>query len=269
MDGLSNFSILNYNFIMLEVKNLKKTFIKKDQKTKEKSEVGVFDISFNATEGKVFGLIGANGAGKTTTMRILADLTSPHSGEILLDRKHYSETKDIKSMLGFVSGETQIFDRLTPIEILTLFAEVAGLSKTEITNRISMLIEKLGMKEFAHLPAGKFSTGMKQKVSIARALVTDAKVLIFDEVTNGLDIFASRAVKEIIKDLKKEGKIIVYSTHIMPDADELCDEVLIIHKGREVVKGELNKLKIDDKVKNLEELFFKKINEIDPEADLS
>jgi sodium transport system ATP-binding protein len=241
---------------MLEVKNLKKTFDRVDTKTRQKSKVGIFDISFNAEEGKIFGLIGANGAGKTTTMRILASLTSQHSGEVLLDGKIYSKIPNIKMQISFVSGETQIYDRLTPYETMKLFGEFAGLNKKDLSDRINNLAEKLDMRDFMNDTCGSFSTGMKQKVSIARALVTNPKVLIFDEITNGLDIFASRAVKDQIKELKAEGKIILYSTHIMPDADELCDNIAILHKGNMLEYGNVTDLRKKYKKEKIEDIFF-------------
>lgn len=242
---------------MLEVKNLTKTFKKKDQKTKEIQEVGINNVSFTAKPGRIFGLLGANGAGKTTTMRIIADLTSPHSGEILLDGKRYKDIKDIKMQIGFVSGETQIFDRLTPYEILKTFGQLAEFSKEMIEERITSLSEMLQMKDFLHTKSSGFSTGMKQKVSIARALITDPKVLIFDEITNGLDIFAARAAKDLVKKLRDEDRIIIYTSHIMPDADELCDDIAIIHKGKIILDGEKKNLFKENKVERAEDLFFK------------
>lgn len=241
---------------MLEVKKLTKLFIRIDKKTKEKSKVGIRNVTFNAKAGRIFGLIGANGAGKTTTMRIIANLTYPHSGEIILDGQEYKRIHNIKRKLGFVSGETQVYDRLTPYEIMKMFGEFSGLKNNELENRINEIAEKLNMQDFLNDICINFSTGMKQKTSIARALVTSPEVLIFDEVTNGLDIFASRAVKDQILELKKEGKIILYSTHIMLDAEELCDDMAIIHKGEILATGDVKDLKKNFKKNSIEEIFF-------------
>lgn len=241
---------------MLEVKNLTKQFKKVDQKTKKKSYVGIKNLSFEAQEGRIFGLIGANGAGKTTSMRIIANLTFPHSGEIVLDGKSYKKTKNLKMLVSFVSGETQVFDRLTGYEILSLFGEFAGFKGKELKNRIDELVEKLNMGDFINMLCINYSTGMKQKVSIARALITDPKVLVFDEVTNGLDIFASKAVREQVKELKNEGKVILYSTHIMSDAEELCDDIAIIHKGELLESGDVKSLKAKYKKETIEDIFF-------------
>ncbi len=241
---------------MLEVKNITKLFTRVDKKTKHKSKVGIKNVSFNAKPGRIFGLIGANGAGKTTTMRIVANLTYPHDGEILLDDKKYPSIPNLKKKLGFVSGETQVYDRLTPYEIMRLFGEFSDIKPKELEARIEEISNKLGMNEFLNDTCINFSTGMKQKTSIARALVTNPEVIIFDEVTNGLDIFASRAVKDQILQLKSEGRIILYSTHIMPDAEELCDDIAIIHKGEILDQGEVKALKAKYKLNTIEEIFF-------------
>lgn len=241
---------------MLKVENITKLFTRTDKKTKQKSKVGIKGVSFEAKPGRIFGLIGANGAGKTTTMRIIANLTYPHSGDITLDGQQYKKIHNLKMKLGFVSGETQVFDRLTPYEIMKMFGEFSGIKSADLENRIIEISQKLGMEEFLNDVCINFSTGMKQKTSIARALVTNPEVIIFDEVTNGLDIFASRAVKDQILKLKDEGRIILYSTHIMPDAEELCDDVAIIHKGEILAKGEVKELKKQFKKDSIEQIFF-------------
>jgi sodium transport system ATP-binding protein len=241
---------------MLEVKNLTKTFTRTDKKNNTKTTVGIHDLNFQANQGRVFGLIGANGAGKTTTMRIVANLTYPHSGEITLNQQPYANINDIKMRVSFVSGETQVYDRLTPFEIMNLFGRFANLSGKSLEDKIRFIADKLDMNEFLHDVCLNFSTGMKQKVSIARALVTDPEILIFDEVTNGLDIFASRAVKEQILALKAEGKTILYSTHIMSDAEDLCDDIAILHNGRILDTGKVSDLKQKYSLQKIEEIFF-------------
>jgi len=241
---------------MLEVQNLTKLFTRTDKKTKEKSSVGIRNISFNAQKGRIFGLIGANGAGKTTTMRIIANLTYPHQGELKLDDQPYNKIYNLKMKLGFVSGETQVYDRLTPYEIMKMFGEFSSIKSNELEKRIIEISDKLGMNDFLNDICINFSTGMKQKTSIARALVTNPEVIIFDEVTNGLDIFASRAVKDQILKLKAEGRIILYSTHIMPDAEELCDDIAIIHKGEMLTTGKVEDLKKEYKKDTIEDIFF-------------
>lgn len=245
---------------MLKVENITKQFNRLDKKTKKKTKVGISNVSFEAKPGKIFGLIGANGAGKTTTMRIVANLTNPHSGTIYLNNIRYKEIRDIKKKVSFVSGETQVYDRQTPYEIMEMFGKFSAIKSDVLQKRIKELSSKLGMDDFLNDVCINFSTGMKQKTSIARALITDPEVLIFDEVTNGLDIFASRSVKDQILELKKDNRIILYSTHIMPDADELCDEIAIIHKGEILDSGSVQDLKDKYNAKNIEEIFFDLVN---------
>lgn len=241
---------------MLTVNGLTKSYTKKNEQTGETRQVGIFDLTFSAKPGVIFGLIGANGAGKTTTMRMVAGLTQPHSGVISLADKPYSKIANIKQKVALVSGETNVFDRTTPREILTMFGQASGVEKAELKQKISELSEKLQMQDFLDERTNNFSTGMKQKTSIARALVTEPEILIFDEITNGLDIFASQSVKQIVQDLAAEGKIVLYSTHIMPDADELCEELAIVHKGHLVTSGTKAELLAKYKQQNVKDLFF-------------
>lgn len=239
---------------MLEVKGLTKIYSKTNESTGEKRQTGIFNLDLVAKAGSIFGLIGANGAGKTTTMRIIAGLTKAQEGSITLNGKNYKEINNLKQKVALVSGETNIYDRTTPREILKLFGSAAGLSNKELNKKIDELSQTLQMTDFLDEQTNNFSTGMKQKTSIARALVTNPDVLIFDEVTNGLDIFASRSVKQIVKGLSQQGRIILYSTHIMPDADELCDELAIIHKGKLLKSG--SKKELLSNHQNIESLFF-------------
>jgi len=242
---------------MLEVKHLTKIFNKKDAHTKTVTQVGVKDISFVAQPGRICGFIGANGAGKTSTMRMLAGLTQPDSGQISLYGQPYKNLKDLKKKISFVSAETQIFDRLTPHEILSFYGQLADIPQKELEKNIDELAEKLEMKTFLDTRCAQFSTGMKQKVSLARGLITQPSVLIFDEVTNGLDIFASQALKDIIKELKADHRIIMYSTHTMPDADELCDDVAVIHEGMIKAVGAVSELHKKYHTTKIHDLFFK------------
>ena len=253
---------------MLEVRNLTKLFNRIDKKTKKSSKVGITNISFTANEGRIFGLLGANGAGKTTTMRMIADLTYPQSGEILLDGKLYKEIRNLKMQISFVSGETQVYDRLTGFEVIELFGKISGLNERSLKIKIDELIQKLEMSDFINDVCSNYSTGMKQKVSIARALITDPKVLVFDEVTNGLDIFASKSVRDQIRLLRDEGKIIVYSTHIMPDAEELCDDIAILHRGEVLISGSKDEIKQKTGEKTVQDIFFKIVEEKDPKFEI-
>lgn len=244
------------DFVMLSVSNLTKHFTQKDQKTKSVRTVGINDITFSVSPGRILGLVGPNGAGKTTTMRIIAGLTNPQKGVVQLNNKNTASIKGYKKHVSLISAETQPYDRLTPREQLELAYRLAGLNIRLMKETIQNLSHELTMDDFLDKPNLSFSSGMKQKISIARGLVTNPDIVVFDEVTNGLDIFAARAVKEQVLKLKDAGKHIIFSTHILSDADELCDDIVVIHKGvvREI--GEKKALLKKYKVGDLEELFF-------------
>lgn len=244
---------------ILSVKNLTKTFDKLDIKTKKLSKIGIWDLNFEAQTGKIFGLLGANGAGKTTTLRILAGLMKPDQGEIYLGSENYSKITNLHKKISLISGETQIYDRLTCREILTSFARLADFSDSQTNGKIQELSQVFEMESFLDTPIESFSTGMRQKISIARGLITDPEVILFDEITNGLDILVSRKVKNYILELAKKGKIIIFSTHIMPDADELCDQIAIINQGKLLENTSKDSLKKKYQTNNLEEIFFQVI----------
>jgi sodium transport system ATP-binding protein len=241
---------------MLTITNLTKTYTQKDQKTKQKRIVGIDSLTFTVKPGRVLGLVGPNGAGKTTTMRIIAGLTTAHSGTVALDSKDITKISGYKKQVSLISAETQAYDRLTPREQLQLAYRLANQPEETIFKNINQLAARLDMMDFIDRPNQSFSSGMKQKISIARGLVTHPDIVVFDEVTNGLDIFAAKAVKEEIKVLKKQQKHIIFSTHILSDADELCDDIAIIHQGKMVLFGTKSELLIEYKAANLEELFF-------------
>jgi sodium transport system ATP-binding protein len=246
---------------MLKILNLSKQFDQKDQKTKTSRKVGIKDISFDVTPGRVLGLVGPNGAGKTTTMRIISALTKPHSGDVLLDGKSTLGDRFYKSKVSLISSETQPYERLTAREQLNMAYQLADLPKNEQDRVVDELATELEMTDFIDKPNQSFSSGMKQKINIARGLVTNPDILVFDEVTNGLDIFAARAVKERIRALREKGKYIVFSTHIMTDAQELCDDLVIVYQGKVLEHGDKLELLAKYKVDTVEELFFTIIKE--------
>jgi sodium transport system ATP-binding protein len=247
---------------MLAIKNLTKQFNQKDQKTKEIRKVGIHNISFEAKPGRVLGLVGPNGAGKTTTMRIIAALTKPHSGDITLNDESILGNKHYKALVSLISSETQPYERLTAREQLNLAYNLTDSDPSQQQKIINQIATELDMLDFIDKPNQSFSSGMKQKINIARGLVTNPEVLVFDEVTNGLDIFAARAVKERIRMLKTQEKYIIFSTHIMTDAQELCDDLVIMYRGKVVEQGETVKLLQKYQVPTVEELFFSIIKDI-------
>ena len=242
---------------MLQITNVSKVF-----KTKKGSVVGVDNLTFDVKKGEVFGLLGPNGAGKTTTLRMIATLMKPTSGTISVGgHDTLRESQEVRRQIGYLSNETGIYERFSPREQLQFFAEVNGMPKSEAGPRIEALIDRFGIRGFEDRQANGFSTGMKQKVSIARALVHDPSLVIFDEPTTGLDIFAARSVVQTIESLKEEGKSIILSTHIMHEVEKLCDRIGIIYKGRLYALGTLEELRAQTGLMDMDDIFFRIVGE--------
>jgi sodium transport system ATP-binding protein len=199
-----------------------------------RGEVHAVDgIDFVCRAGEVFGLLGANGAGKTTTLRMLATILTPSTGTATVMGHDVAEAPAaVRRQIGFYSASTALYPRLTARETIRYFGELGGLPRAELAARVGSLIERFGIGSYADVRVEKLSSGMKQKVSIARTVVHDPPVLIFDEPTVGLDVLSAREMREAIAGLRDEGKAILYSTHIMSEAEQLCDRIAIIHGGR-------------------------------------
>ncbi|MDD3625893.1 MAG: ATP-binding cassette domain-containing protein [bacterium] len=238
---------------MLKVQNLYKTF---EQKKKEKIEA-VRDVSFNVNPGEVYGLLGPNGAGKTTILRMISTLLKPTRGEIFVKEFNTKDSSlDVKRNLGFLSGSTALYDRLTAEEMVKYFGNLFGLEKQILNQRIEEIFSLLKMNEFRNIRCGKLSTGMKQKVSIARTLINDPPLLVLDEPTAGLDVLSAKNIIDFIKRSRDKGKAIIFSTHIMSEAEYLCDRVGILHKGKIYYEGTLSEIKQKSKVEHLQDIFF-------------
>lgn len=239
---------------MITVKNLSKKF---EEKT------AVDHLNLEIKEGEIFGLLGENGAGKTTTLRMLATMLKPTSGTILVNGFDTAkEDSKVRENIGILfGGETGLYDRLTARENIEYFGKLYDMSAKELKEQIDYLAEILDMKEYIEQRVGKFSKGMKQKVAFARSIVHHPKVLLFDEPTSGLDVTASVQVHDFIKESKKNGKTIVFSSHTMDEVEKLCDRVAIIHKGKLVVTDTLENLKKTYPQLNLTEIFTKLIGE--------
>ncbi len=219
--------------------------------------VAVDRVHFHVAAGEIFGLLGANGAGKTTLLRILATMLRPTSGTVRVGGYDVEDSSsEVRRRIGFVSNNTAIYDRMTAEEMLAFFGKLNGLDGDRLRDRTESLMETLRMNEFRKCPGAKLSTGMKQKVSIARALIHDPPVLIFDEATLGLDVMVARNLLQVIRQLRDAGKCLIFSTHIMSEVEKLCDRVAIMHRGRILDCGTLSDLGSRHGHRDVEELFF-------------
>jgi sodium transport system ATP-binding protein len=238
---------------MIHVSNLTKSF----RDLRRGTVLAVDHISFDAQRGQVFGLLGPNGAGKTTTMRILCTVLRPSGGTVeLAGFNVLTHPGQVRQHIGFLSATTAIYDRMTAWEMVEYFGRLYGLEGARLRTRMEEIFTWLRMNDFRDVLGAKMSTGMRQKTSIARAIVHDPPVLIFDEPTLGLDVLVARAVLESIERLRDQGKCIVYSTHIMREVEKVCDRVAIVSRGKIQAAGTLPELREQFGQNDLEELFF-------------
>jgi len=219
--------------------------------------VALDNVSFTANSGEVYGLLGPNGAGKTTALRILSTVLQPTSGTAIINGYDVvTQPTLVRQTIGFISANTAVYDRMTAWEMVEYFGRLYGLDDERLRERMELLFERLQMQEIRDVLGAKMSTGMKQKVSIARAIVHDPPVLIFDEATNGLDVLVARSLLEAVAELRQQGKCIVFSTHIMREAERLCDRIAIIHRGRLLAEGTIGELRDQHGHADLEDIFF-------------
>ncbi len=244
---------------MIEVLNLCKTF-----HDRKKGDVpAVRGVSFTCSPGHVFGLIGRNGAGKTTTLRMLATILAPTSGTARIDGMDVNERPgEVRKRIGYLSGDTKLYDRLTARELLDYFGELAGMSPPAIEGRIAELQVSFGLGDFLDKRVGKMSTGMKQRLSLARVVLHDPPVLIFDEPTSGLDVLGAREVIRIVQDLKAKGRTIIFSTHIMTEVERICDEIAIIERGSILAQGSVSALQKRNGGGTLEDIFVSTVGAV-------
>jgi sodium transport system ATP-binding protein len=217
----------------------------------------VADVSFECHPGAIFGLLGPNGAGKTTTLRILSTVLRPTGGRATVAGFDVSTMPEaVRANIGYMSASTGIYDRMTAWELVEYFGRLYRLEEDRLRERMESIFDWLQMNDFRDTLGSKMSTGMRQKVSIARTIVHDPPVLIFDEPTSGLDVLVARAVLQKIAELRDQGKTIVFSTHAMHEVEKLCSKVAIIHKGRVQAEGSPVELLERYDQPDLEELFF-------------
>lgn len=242
---------------MLTVKNVKKKFVKSESKTKKKEFYANNDISFEAKEGTIVGILGPNGAGKTTLLRIIAGILEPTEGSIYFDELNYQNNEiDIKKNLAYLSGNTKIYNTLSTYELLKMCCEIYGVEKTEAEKRIQELADTLNLKDFLYNKIENLSTGQIQRVNIARCLVHNPKYYILDEATSGLDIISSQIILDFIKKERDNGKTILYSTHYMEEAENICDSIIMINKGEIIKEGTSEEIKKETNTTNLRDAFF-------------
>ncbi len=258
---------------MLVADNLVKSFIRNEKKGKKTEFNAVDGISLTAEKGEIVGILGPNGAGKTTLLRMLASLLKPTSGEVYLSEKSsiergsegssdknddnaVTDTLEIKKKVGYLSGNTKLYGRLSVRELLQVFAGVYGIEKSKIPERIEEIEKLLNMSEFIDNRIEKLSTGQTQRASIARCLVHDPDIYIFDEPTLGLDIISSSAIIEFMKKEKERGKTVIYSTHYMEEAEYLCDRIIMLNKGKAITNDSPEELKKKTGASNMRDAFY-------------
>ncbi|MDH3890189.1 MAG: ATP-binding cassette domain-containing protein [candidate division Zixibacteria bacterium] len=243
---------------MIEAANLTKIF-----KDRKRGQVRAVDsVSFRCKPAEVYGLLGPNGAGKTTTLRLLSTALRPDSGSAVINGVDVSkDPQQVRSQIGFLSGNTGLYSRLSPKEMVTYFGRLYGMAPARIKERMEKIFTMLDMHAFADGRCEKLSTGMKQKVSIARSVIHDPPAMIFDEPTTGLDVISSRTIVEFIKQCRNEGKTVIFSTHIMSEAMRLCDKIGIIHKGKMYSEGTVDEMLAQTDTDNLESAFIKIVGE--------
>jgi sodium transport system ATP-binding protein len=240
---------------MIELDNLHKTFATKAGPVK-----AVAGVSLRAEDGQITGLLGPNGAGKTTTLRMLYTLMSPDSGAVRVDGfDSVREAEDVRRRLGVLPDARGVYKRLTARENIAYFGRLHGMKQADIESRTQALSRALGMDDVLDRPTEGFSQGQRTKTAIARALVHDPRNVVLDEPTNGLDVMTTRGLRDFLRQLRAEGRCVVFSSHIMQEVAALCDRIVVIAQGRVVAAGTADELRAQTGEENLEDAFVKAI----------
>ncbi|MBC1963685.1 ATP-binding cassette domain-containing protein [Listeria welshimeri] len=241
---------------MIDVVNVTKKF-----QDRKKSTTAVDHISFHVGKGRIVGLVGENGAGKTTILRSIATLVSQDEGTIsVAGYDTLKQAEEVKNHIGVLfGGETGLYDRLTARENLLYFGGLYGLPKHTLKNRIDDLSQRFGMRKELDRTVGGFSRGMRQKVAIARAVIHDPEVILFDEPTTGLDITSANVFRDFTRQLQKEGKTIIFSSHIMDEVRSLSDDLILMHQGQLLYSGTAEALYEKEGTDDLNYIFMSNI----------
>jgi sodium transport system ATP-binding protein len=245
---------------MLKADNLVKSFYKTEAKGKRVEFNAVDGISISVETGEILGILGPNGAGKTTLLRMLSGLMEPTSGEVSVTGKNgetVNDTLEVKKSIGYLSGNTKLYGRMSVRELLKIFGAMYEIEDKVLNERIDKITEVLGMEEFVDNRIERLSTGQTQRASIARTIIHDPDIYIFDEPTLGLDIISSSAIIEFMKKEKERGKTVIYSTHYMEEADYLCDRIVMLNKGKTICDASPEELKKQNGVSNMRDAFYR------------
>ncbi|RGU95717.1 ABC transporter ATP-binding protein [Clostridium sp. AF15-17LB] len=247
---------------MIEIKNLTKIYkLNKKQmlesKTKDPMKTAVDNLTLDAHEGEIYGLLGPNGAGKTTTLRCIATLIKPTEGEIYVGgHEVQKEPEAVRESIGFLTSDIKLDEQFDVDYMFGFFGRLHNVPQDVLAKRKEELFTYFGIKDFAHKQIKELSTGMKQKAAIAVSLVHNPDIVIFDEPTNGLDIITARSVTDYLRKLRDDGKLVIVSTHIMSEAEKLCDRIGVIIEGNKVAEGTLADLLRMTGTDDLEDAFF-------------
>jgi len=238
---------------MIQVQGLTKTF----RDSRRGLVCAVDRVSFEVRGGEIFGLLGPNGAGKTTTLRMLATVMSPSEGTAVLNGHDIlQEPEAVRRSIGFLSGDMGLYHRLSAREVLTFFGELNGGRGLALKKRVAEIFSLLSMNSFGDTKIDSLSTGMRQRVAIARALIHDPPVLILDEPASGLDVPTAHVIEDFILKARDEGKAVLLSTHVMEEAEYLCDRMAVIHEGKVKIVGTMEDLRAATGKHRLREIFL-------------
>ena len=245
---------------MIEIKKVSKQFEKNVGRKKIVKFYADKDISFEVKDGEILGLLGPNGAGKTTLLRIIAGIMKPTSGEVIIDDKDLNKNEiEIKKNMAFLSGNTKLYKDISCVELLKMCADYYDMDKKLADRRIKEVVKRFDMESFKDQRIGSLSTGQTQRVGVSRCVVHDPHYYILDEATSGLDIISSQVILDFIKEERDKGKCIIYSTHYMEEAENICDRVVLINKGKIIATGTPKEIEKETNTTNIRDAFFKLI----------